>query len=153
MGSSSQSTSNPAQQTIADEGLGTVGAGSPINTGTTQYAAGGNLTLDLTPGVVDSALSVVNSAINKALESVGKSTQTVTETLSSVVDSSQEGQQASLTQNNAMLEKVLQNEMKLAESVQSAGQTETNKTILTVIGIVVGAVSIITGIFLWRKRT
>ena len=153
--SDSETTSKPTQATTSSTGEGASASStaerSPVATGQSlQFVAGGNI--DSSPLVVRSAIDAVTSAVNAALASVGKTSQAQTDTIAALVTGSQQSNDAALSGNNDILQSVMANEMKLAEAVQSGGQTESNKTILTIVYVIVGAIALVASLFLLNRK-
>jgi len=147
--SSSESTSNPAQQTLTGQSMGTTGTSSPLATGQ-SLAAGGNLTVSSDPAVIKDALDTVRAEIDNALKSVGTVATNTSATLSDLVKAAQDTADSQGTAQQATLTQVLQNEMDLAKSVQSQGQTEQNKTILYIAG---GAAALLLAVMALNKKS
>jgi hypothetical protein len=144
MGDSAASTqaSQPTLSTAGSSSPASQGNGSPVNTGShaTQITVSGG-TVSSDPVFLSHALDQIASVVNNALQQVSAL---------NVTQANNGTQQAQQIQN--VLGDVLDKQQELAKAVQSGGQTETNKTILSAVGAaLLSAVVIVFA--LGRKRT
>ena len=144
-GGQANQTSSTAQttataETTASGSATSSGASSPVNLGAQQVNAGGNV--ELNTNTDPAAFATIEQVVNEALATSGQTQQAI---------------QADQSQNNdalnSILGKVLSQDQSTAANTASGGQTNTNSTVLWIVGIIAAAFAFLGFGFLSRKKT
>ena len=149
-GNSSAATTSTSIQKVSSTGgansPSTTGDSAPVNTGVLQLNSEGPLTVTDNPVITGQAMDALKLLGGEAITGISDAAKTVAESLRQSIDgSTQQG-----NNNSQLLQAILSDQASLAKQVNSGGQTEANKTIITTIGILAGAA--VLGLFFFRKK-